>query len=185
MKFLQRVVILSVFVFVLSGCASTRSPELLSLLGRSTITDVDVEVSKDMSTGIIPGLDGVSDEQRAVMLASALKESLRARLGQLPQGGTPTKLHVTITHVNAASDAGRVLLGNSSFMSGTGELRDIQTGAKLGDLGNFNSSEGAVRGGGLGIPIAIAVNAMTSAQQTRIAALTEPFAERIITALKP
>lgn len=128
-------IFLGAVLLVLSGCATGASPNLGMVLQKRTITSVEVSLAADADIDSIKSLDGSSDRDKAPSFMAEVQRAIETRLASTPQGGTPTKLKLTITQLAVATREGNVL-GSATVISGVADLHDPTTGEKLASLGN-------------------------------------------------
>lgn len=184
---------------LLPGCAGEGpSAELVSVLPQRTVTSVEVVTASNMDSQMIPRLDGVSHADQIKTVQHRIKGSISAKLRQLPQGRKPTKLVVTLTGVDVASDAGYALgalnpnaskgaAGGASYVQGTAKLVDPKTGAVLGSLGQITVNDQSMLSGGGAGPVGVAIaaaavmaNAAVAADAERSQVLSDKFSDRVI-----
>jgi len=184
---------------LVAGCAGEGpSPELRAAMPQRSVTSVEVVTASNMDSQFIPRLDGVSHAEQIKTVSHRIKGSISAKLRRLPQGRTPTKLVVTLTGVDVASNAGYALgalntnaskgvAGGGSYVQGTAKLVDAKTGAVVGSLGQITVNDQSMRSGGgsgtVGLAIAavaVMANAAVAAETERTEVLSDKFSDRVI-----
>lgn len=182
-----------------AGCAGEGpSPELRAAMPQRSVTSVEVVTASNMDSQFIPRLDGVSHAEQIKTVSHRIKGSISAKLRRLPQGRTPTKLVVTLTGVDVASNAGYALgalntnaskgvAGGGSYVQGTAKLVDAKTGAVVGSLGQITvNDQSMLSGGGSGTvglaiaAVAVMANAAVAAETERTEVLSDKFSDRVI-----
>jgi len=184
---------------LVAGCAGEGpSPELRAAMPQRSVTSVEVVTASNMDSQFIPRLDGVSHAEQIKTVSHRIKGSISAKLRRLPQGRTPTKLVVTLTGVDVASNAGYALgalntnaskgvAGGGSYVQGTAKLVDAKTGAVVGSLGQITvNDQSMLSGGGSGTvglaiaAVAVMANAAVAAETERTEVLSDKFSDRVI-----
>ena len=169
---------------IVAACAGPNA-ELVAALKSASVSEVVVEVPPGMGQGLVADMNGVSDKDKAPIVAEAVRQALIQKCMGQPGGGINARLRVTITGLDAGSTAGRVL-GSGSNMSGTARLENIQTGTLIALIGEVRGVDSAVQGQGTGgLVAALIVNSITAATQDRIAVLSNSFAEDVRRKLVP
>ncbi len=90
---------------VMTGCA-TRDPRLLDALKGTRVTEVGVESAPDVSTGLLPMMNGMTSAQQASMVVAALQKVAARDLRGYPGGQIPTRLVITLQQADLASEPG-------------------------------------------------------------------------------
>lgn len=171
---IKAVLIVVAGVFVLSGCAS-RDPRLLEALKGARVAEVRVEATPDVGTGL-PMINGKTPEQQVAIVTAALRKVAARDLTGYPGGSTPARLVITLQQADLASEQGRVILSSDSWIRGTVRLEDIKTGRLIAQDPRIMGQNRAVKGDGLGIVVAMAINAaMTKSQEHLAEKLAEDF----------
>lgn len=147
---------LLIAVSTLSSCV-TRDPRLVSALQRSSVAEIRVDTAPDVRmSGLFAG--GKPDPQLSAVVRT-LRETMNKELKGLPGGPVRVRLVATLHTVDVSSKAGRVIVSSDSIIEGTVRLEDAATGQLIAEAQNVRAADRAVRGGGLGIVVAMAVNA--------------------------
>jgi hypothetical protein len=168
----------------LSGCV-TRDPSLLQALKNSQVAEIQVETAPEVRTGL-PLANGVTQREQISMVVSALQAELQRELKGYPGGPTPARLIVTLHEIDLSSTPGRIIRGNSSRIGGTVRLEEVGTGALIAQVPNLTAADAGVRGDGLAMPVAMAINAMATKDQAHIAQkLAAAFAKNVKDWLTP
>jgi hypothetical protein len=183
-RFLRVLFIIGVGSIVLSGC-QTRDPRLVEAVNGTCVTEVRVEATPDVGTGL-PMINGKTPEQQVAIVVAALQKVSSRDLNGYPGGATPARLVVTLQTADLASEQGRVLLGSDSYISGTVRLENLKTGQLIAQNPRVTGQNQGVKGEGLGILVAVAVNAaMTKDQQYLADKLAESFTKNVKAWLAP
>ncbi|MFS8116158.1 hypothetical protein QD460_31030 [Rhizobium jaguaris] len=147
-------------VTMLASCV-TADPRLIAALQRTSVREVRVETAPDVKmTGLFT--EGKPDPQLSVVVRT-LKNTMEKELIGLPGGPTRGRLIVTLHVVNLSTKAGRILIHSDSDIGGTVRLEDAKTGQLIAENPNVYGRNPAMRGEGLGIFVAMAVNAAEAA----------------------
>ncbi|PST17596.1 hypothetical protein C7U60_20175 [Mesorhizobium plurifarium] len=163
---------------MLSGCV-TRDPRLVSALQTTSVATVEVETAPDVRKSWLsvagkpdPGLPAV---------VTTLKSTMAKELTGLPGGAAKGRLIVTLHRVDVASKAGRVIAGSNSYIEGSARLEDAATGRLIAQAPNIRAEDRGVKGGGLGIVVAVAINAAaTSGDEDALARrLAQSFTKQV------
>ncbi|GGA85378.1 hypothetical protein GCM10011491_11200 [Brucella endophytica] len=171
--------------FVVTGC-TTRDPRLVEALKGVRITEIQVESTPDVATGL-PMINGKTPEQQVAIVENALRAVATRDLKGYPGGSSPTRLVITLQRADLASAQGRVLMGSNSSITGTVRLEDVSTGRLIAQNPRIYGENRGVKGGDLGGHlIAIAINAaMTKSQEALAEKLATDFVGHVKTWLTP
>lgn len=165
---------------LLSACTTTRDPRLVESLKSTRITEVRVEATPDVGTGL-PMMNGITSQQQVDLILNALRTVASRNLKGYPGGPNASRLVITLQQADLASMPGRIVLGSDSWIVGTVRLEDIKTGRLVAQNPRIQGSDRGMRGSGLGVIAAVAVNAATSKNQ---GALAEKLATSFIRNVK-
>lgn len=170
---------------LLAGCAS-RDPRLLEALEGIQVTEVRVEATPDVATGL-PMINGKTPEEQVAIVVHALKTVATRDLKGFPGGSNPARLVITLQRADLASAQGRVLLGSDSSITGTVRLEDMKTGQLIAQNPHVQGQNNGVKGRDLGgYVVALAVNAaMTKSQEALAEKLAVSFTKNVKTWLTP
>jgi hypothetical protein len=183
-RFFKALFVVFAAAVALSGCA-TRDPRLVEAIKGTRVADVRVESTPDVGTGL-PMINGKTPEQQVAIVVAALQKVASRDLKGYPGGATPARLVITLQTADLASEQGRVLLGSDSYISGTVRLESLATGQLIAQNPRITGKNQGVKGQGLGIVVALAVNAaMTKDQQYLADKLAESFTKNVKTWLAP
>jgi hypothetical protein len=166
------------FLMILSSCVST-DPRLVAALQQSSVREVRIETAPDVKmTGLFT--EGKPDPQLSTVVR-VLKGNMEKELIGLPGGPTRARLVVTLHVVDLATKAGRILVHSDSQISGTVKLEDASTGHVIAEKPVVAAGNSGMRGEGLGIIVAMAVNAASAAGPDDILAqrLSNAFTQQI------
>ncbi|MBB5574988.1 hypothetical protein GGD50_003617 [Rhizobium paranaense] len=153
-------VIAFLLVTMLASCV-TADPRLVAALQQSSVREIRIETAPDVKmTGLFT--EGKPDPQLPTVLR-VLKASMEKELIGLPGGPTRARLVVTLHVVDLASKAGRILIHSDSQISGTVRLEDVNSGRLIAEKPVVAAGNSGMRGEGLGIFVAMAVNAAEAA----------------------
>jgi len=168
-----------VCVSVLAGCA-TRDPRLVEALKGSKVTEVRVEATPDVATGL-PMIDGKKPEEAVAMVVNALKTVAARELIGYPGGSNPARLVITLQQADLASAPGRVLIGSNSSITGTARLEDARTGQLIAQNPRIHGQNDGVKGhDAIGFAVAMAINAaMTQNQEALAEKLAVSFTKNV------
>lgn len=147
---------------VLHACATT-DPRLTTALKQTSVAEIRVETAPDVRMG---GLfyQGKPDPQLPTVTRT-LETAMRNELIGLPGGPVRGRLVVTLHVDNVSSDAGRVLIGTDSSIEGIVRLENTATGELIAQSRSIRAQDRGMKGGGLGVIVAVAVNAAAVAGQ--------------------
>ncbi|KXF77895.1 hypothetical protein ATN84_25115 [Paramesorhizobium deserti] len=180
-KVLFAIVIASV---VLTGCVS-RDPRLLDALKGVRVTEVQVEATPDVGTGW-PMMNGVTPQQQVAMIVQAVQRVASRDLKGYPGGPNPARLVITLQQADLASMPGRIIAGNDSWIVGTVRLEDARTGRLIAQNPRIQGSDKGIHGDGLGVIVAVAINAAISkSQEALVEKLAISFTRNVKTWLTP
>lgn len=140
----------------LASCA-TADPRLLSALRQTSVSDIRVETAPDVT--MLGLFDRSKPDPQLPAVVRTLKSTLSREVTGLPGGPRKGRLIVTLHTVDVSSEPGRILGSSDSFIDGTVRLEDAKTGQLIAEAQNIHGEDRALRGGGLGIPIAMVINA--------------------------
>jgi hypothetical protein len=125
------------------------------------VREIRIETAPDVKmTGLFT--QGKPDPQLSLVVRT-LKNTMEKELIGLPGGPTRGRLIVTLHVVDLSTKAGRILIQSNSDIVGTVRLEDAKTGKLIAEKPNVYGRNPAVRGEGLGIFVAMAVNAAEAA----------------------
>lgn len=153
---------------VVAGCVTTkRDPQLIAALQGIRVSEVQVQLEpKVVST--VPLMNGLTVDRQAEMVRAALISELKRELIGYPGGTRPARLIVTVTHLDLASEQGRVLRSTDSTVEAEVRLEDARTRQLIAFNPKSRGADIGYKGGGLAIPIAMAVNAATTKSQQHL-----------------
>lgn len=177
--FVKYILVFIIGPVLLSGCA-TRDPRLLEALKTARITEIQVEATPDVRSGL-PMINGITQQQQIAMILDGVRTVASRELKGYPNGPNPSRLIITLQQADLASMAGRVLLTSDSWIMGTVRLEDISTGRLVAQKPRIRGSDHGVRGTGLAAFAAVVINAATTKSQ---AALVEKLAISFISNVK-
>jgi hypothetical protein len=161
---------------VLAACQTT-DPRLAEALRGTRITEVRVETTPDVTTGL-PMINGKTPQQEVALVVAALQKVATRQLAGYPGGTSPARLVITLQRANLASEQGRVMIGSDSTISGTVRLEDIKTGRLIAQNPHIYGEDRGVKGYGTGgFMAALAINAVMTRNQEYLA---EKLAENFI-----
>jgi hypothetical protein len=166
-----------IFMMILSSCVAT-DPRLIAALQQSSVREIRIETAPDVKmTGLFT--EGKPDPQLATVVR-VLKGTMEKDLTGLPGGPTPARLVVSLHVVDLATKAGRILIHSDSQISGMVRLEDVKTGHLIAEQPIAAGNSG-MRGEGLGIIVAMAVNAASTAGPDDILAqrLSNAFTQQV------
>jgi hypothetical protein len=166
-----------IFMMILSSCVAT-DPRLIAALQQSSVHEIRIETAPDVKmTGLFT--EGKPDPQLATVVR-VLKGTMEKELTGLPGGRTPARLVVSLHVVDLATKAGRILIHSDSQISGMVRLEDAKTGHLIAEQPVAAGNSG-MRGEGLGIIVAMAVNAASTAGPDDILAqrLSNAFTQQV------
>lgn len=158
---------ITVLCLLMAACQTT-DPRLTEALRGKRVTEVLVEATPDVGTGL-PMINGKTPEQQVVIVTTALRKVASRDLIGYPGGSTPARLVITLQNADLASEQGRVILSSDSWISGTVRLEDVRTGRLIAQNPHIRGQNRAVKGEGLGIVVAFAVNAAMTKSQEQLA----------------
>ncbi|WP_271024195.1 hypothetical protein [Rhizobium sp. RCAM05973] len=151
-------IISMLLVTMLASCV-TADPRLIAALQQSSVREIRIETAPDVKmTGLFT--EGKPDPQLSTVVR-VLKGSMEKELVGLPGGPTRARLVVTLHVVDLATKAGRILIHSDSNIAGTVRLEDVKTGRLIAETSAV-AGNGGMRGEGLGIVVAMAVNAASA-----------------------
>lgn len=153
---------------VFSGCTTT-DPRLADALRGTRITEVRVEATPDVGTGL-PMINGKTPEQQVAIVVAALQKVATRDLRGHPGGTQPVRLVITLQLANLASEQGRVLIGTDSSITGTVRLEDPKSGRLIAQNPRIMGENRGVKGNDLGgFVAAMAINAVMTKSQEHLA----------------
>lgn len=153
---------LGLMVFALASCTTT-DKRLVEALKGTSVSEVRVETAPDVRRSNL-FKSGKPDPQLSAVV-SALKSKMGQELVGLPGGPVRGRLVVTLNLVDVSSDGERILVGGDSSIEGTVRLENAATGALIAVEPRVRAQDNGVKGGGLGVIVAVAVNAATISGQ--------------------
>ena len=160
---------ITVFCLVMAACQTT-DPRLAEALRGARVAEVRVEATPDVGTGL-PMINRKTPEQQVAIVVSALQKVASRDLRGHPGGATPARLVITLQQADLASEQGRVILSSDSWIRGTVRLEDIKTGRLIAQNPRITGQNRGVKGDGLGIVVAMAINAAMTKSQEQLAEL--------------
>ncbi|MDL2400987.1 hypothetical protein [Rhizobium mayense] len=163
---------------MLASCVTT-DPRLVAALQQSSVREIRIETAPDVKmTGLFT--EGKPDPQLP-MVVRTLKTAMEKELTGLPGGPTYARLVVTLHVVDLSTKAGRILIHSDSDIAGTVRLEDAKTGRLIAENPDVVGSNSGMRGEGLGIVVAMAVNAAETVGPEDILAqrLSNDFTRRV------
>ena len=166
-----------VLVMLLASCVTT-DPRLVAALQKTSVREIRIETAPDVKmTGLFT--EGKPDPQLATVVR-VLKGTMEKELIGLPGGPTRARLVVSLHVVDLATKAGRVLIHSDSRIAGMVRLEDAKTGHLIAEQ-SIAAGNSGMRGEGLGIFVAMAVNAASAAGPDDILAqrLSNAFTQQV------
>ncbi len=161
-RLVLRAGVLGVMAFVLASCTTT-DKRLVEALKDTSVSEIRVETAPDVRRSNL-FKSGKPDPQLSAVV-SALKSKLGQELVGLPGGPVRGRLVVTLNLVDVSSEGERILVGGDSSIEGTVRLENAATGALIAVEPRVRAQDNGVKGGGLGVIVAVAVNAATISGQ--------------------
>lgn len=147
-------------VTMLASCVTT-DPRLIAALQQTSVREIRIETAPDVKmTGLFT--EGKPDPQLSLVVRT-LKNAMEKELIGLPGGPTHARLVVTLHVVDLSTKAGRILIHSDSDIAATVRLEDAKTGRLIAEEPNVVAGNSGMRGEGLGIFVAMAVNAAEAA----------------------
>lgn len=165
--FSLKALVITALCLMMAAC-QTADPRLAEALRGTRVTEVRVEATPDVSTGL-PMINGKTPEQQVAIVTTALRKVASHDLMGHPSGSTPARLVITLQQADLASEQGRVILSSDSWIRGTVRLEDLTTGRLIAQNPRIMGQNRAVKGEGLGIVVAFAVNAAMTKSQEQLA----------------
>lgn len=153
---------------ILMAACQTTDPRLADALRGTRITEVRVEATPDVGTGL-PMINGKTPQEQVAIVTAALHRVASRDLVGYPGGSTPARLVITLQNADLASEQGRVILSSDSWIRGTVRLEDVKTGRLIAQNPRIMGQNRAVKGDGLGIVVAMAINAAMTKSQEHLA----------------
>lgn len=154
---------------VMAACQTT-DPRLAEALRGTRVAEIRVEATPDVGTGL-PMINRKTPEQQVAIVVSALQKVASRDLRGHPGGAIPARLVITLQQADLASEQGRVILSSDSWIRGTVRLEDIKTGRLIAQNPRITGQNRGVKGDGLGIVVAMAINAAMTKSQEQLAEL--------------
>ncbi|OIQ37065.1 MAG: hypothetical protein BM558_13210 [Roseobacter sp. MedPE-SW] len=163
----------------LAACAgdSTTSQSAIIWKNAYSLTDATVTMSENVRIQNIPQLPAEQKAELKQVFPTHMATILNANARPAFKGTIPAKLDVTVHGLTVPTGTGRAF-GGSAFISTTARLLDPKTGKVL-ETQALNVEQGTFRGGGLFMPVMLAVNSGTTKEQ-RYQELSAKYAENLL-----
>lgn len=173
----MRLLLAFIVTVALSSCVTT-DPRLVTALQRTSVTQIRVETAPDVTMGGF--IDRTKPDPQLPAVIRTMQSVMARELTGLPGGPVQGRLIVTLHMVDVSSKAGRIIAGNDSYIAGTVRLEDAKTGQLIAQAQSIRAEDRGMRGEGLGIVVAMAVNAAQSQQEDALALrLSNSFTQQV------
>ena len=174
----RHVCVLLMTVF-LAGCATSKPVGINDRLLDYYVNDVSVSFADKVDLGVFERMDNEDDRDFVERVGNAIERTVFDSIEDTLDGTRPVDIAITLTEVDIASEAGRVLFASDSSITGIVEITDGDSGDVLAERAIQGSDSALSMGGNIGGLISLVTNITDAATTDRITEVVGDFSARL------